>query len=57
MHAGRRIFGAAFPSDLTVYLIEAASLQLGTELSPAVERAVAQVCERIAKRIRAREPV
>ena len=54
VHAGRRIFGAAFPSDLTVYLIEAGSLQLGTELTAPVEQAVAQVCARIAQHIRDR---
>ena len=49
VHAGRRIFGAEFPGDLTVYLIEAGSLQLGTELTAPVSRAVDQVCERIAQ--------
>ena len=53
VHAGQRIFGAAFPSDLTVYLIEAGSLELGTELTPSVSRAVGEVCERIAQTIRA----
>ena len=54
VHAGRRIFGAEFPDDLTVYLIEAGSLQLGMELTPPVDRAVDQVCERIAQSIRDR---
>ena len=54
VHAGRRIFGADFPDDLTVYLIEAGSLQLGTELTTPVSRAVDQVCERIAQNIRDR---
>lgn len=53
VHAGRRIFGTAFPSDLTVYLIEAGSLELGTELTPPVSRAVGEVCERVAQTIRA----
>ena len=52
MHAGRRIFGTAFPTDLTVYLIEAGSLELGTELSAPVSRGVARVCEHIARAIR-----
>ena len=47
VYAGRRIFGAAFPADLTVYLIEAECLALGTELSAAVSRAVDQVCAQI----------
>jgi hydrogenase maturation protease len=53
VHAGRQIFGAAFPSDLTVYLIEAGSLQFGTELTAPVSRAVGEVCEHIAQRIHA----
>lgn len=52
VHAGRRIFGAAFPSDLTVYLIEAGSLQLDTELTAPVSRAVGEVCEHIARSVR-----
>ena len=52
VHAGRRIFGAAFPSDLTVYLIEAGSMQLGTELTAPVSRAVGEVCEHIARSVR-----
>ena len=51
VHAGRRIFGDAFPSDLTVYLVEAGSLQLGTELTPPVEQAVGIVCGHVAQRI------
>jgi hydrogenase maturation protease len=51
VYAGRRIFGAAFPSDLTVYLIEAGSLELGTELSQPVQAAVAKVCASIEQRI------
>ena len=47
VHAGRRILGAAFPSDLTVYLIEAGSLALGTELSPKVSAGVDRVCEHV----------
>jgi hydrogenase maturation protease len=52
VYAGRRIFGTAFPSDLTVYLIEAGSLALGTALSAPTCRAVDTVCGRIAERIR-----
>ena len=52
VHAGRRIFGADFPDDLTVYLIEAGSLQLGTELTVPVTRSVDQVAEHIAQSIR-----
>ena len=52
VHAGRQIFGAAFPSDLTVYLIEAGSLELGTEMTAPASRAVGQVCAFIAQDIR-----
>jgi len=41
--AGRKIFGAAFPSDVTVYLIEAQCLGFGLELSPPVLAAAHQV--------------
>jgi hydrogenase maturation protease len=34
--AGRKIFGADFPSDVTVYLIEAESFEFGLELSAPV---------------------
>jgi hydrogenase maturation protease len=36
--AGRKIFGDDFPEEVTVYLIEAANLDLGLELSPVVQR-------------------
>ena len=51
LHAGRQIFAADFPSDVAVYLIEAASLQLGTELTPPVARAVDAVAKLLAQRI------
>jgi hydrogenase maturation protease len=47
LYAGRRIFGAEFPTDVTVFLIEAAGLGLGLELSQPVQRAAAQVVEDI----------
>jgi hydrogenase maturation protease len=52
VHAGRQILGADFPDDLSVYLIEAGSLQLGIELSAPVRRAVDEACRHIAQRIR-----
>jgi hydrogenase maturation protease len=39
LYAGRRIFGADFPADVTVFLIEAGELGLGLELSEPVRRA------------------
>ncbi len=57
VHAGRRIFGAAFPRDLTVYLIEAGSLELGTELTAPASRAVTHVCVHVAQSIREWQPM
>lgn len=48
LDAGRRIFGAAFPADVTVFLVEAESLAFGLELSPRVAEAATRVAERIA---------
>lgn len=53
VHAGRRLFGAEFPSELEVYLIEAGSLALGTEVGAPVQAAVERVAARIEARIRA----
>jgi hydrogenase maturation protease len=53
VYAGRRIFGDAFPSDVTVFLVEAESLELGTELSETVACAADKVCDLVAARIRA----
>lgn len=52
VYAGRRIFAEQFPKDLTVYLIEAGSLALGTELTAPVESAVQKVCEQIDAQVR-----
>ncbi|MEL7034435.1 MAG: hydrogenase maturation protease [Cyanobacteria bacterium J06592_8] len=43
--AGRRIFQDNFPQDVKVFLIEAECLDLGLELSPAVEQAAEKVFE------------
>ncbi|MBD2595058.1 hydrogenase maturation protease [Nostoc spongiaeforme FACHB-130] len=45
--AGRKIFQDDFPEDVTVYLIEAANLSLGLELSPVVQRAADKVFEEV----------
>ncbi len=44
----RRIWGDDFPADVTVFLIEAASLGFGLDLSPAVSQAAETVTSRIA---------
>lgn len=49
--AGQKIFGANFPRDVSVWLIEAASTDLGIELSPAVAAAVETVATKIAARL------
>ena len=45
--AGRKIFGNDFPQDVTVYLIEAANLDLGLELSPVVQHSADLVFEQL----------
>lgn len=52
IYAGRRIFGKQFPSELTVYLVEAGSLELGTELTPPVQAALFKVCAQIDQLVR-----
>jgi len=52
VYAGRRIFRDSFPDDLSVYLVEAGSLDLGTELTEPVERAAEKVCGLVGDRIR-----
>jgi hydrogenase maturation protease len=47
--AGRAIYREAFPSEVTVFLIEAASVELGVGLSPRVAAAAGIVAERIAE--------
>ncbi|MDB9304032.1 MULTISPECIES: hydrogenase maturation protease [Cyanophyceae] len=47
--AGRKIFGDDFPQDVTVYLIEAANLDLGLELSPIVKHSAELVFEQLTK--------
>ena len=41
--AGRRIFKDQFPDDVTVFLIEASSLELGLDLTPPVQRSAQKV--------------
>lgn len=54
LYAGRRIYGAAFPADVTVLLIEAGTLGFGIGLSPAVAAAATKVAERVEALVRAR---
>jgi hydrogenase maturation protease len=56
LYAGRQMYGATFPTDVTVFLIEGASTALGLELSEPVSRAVDEVAARIVELVRARRP-
>jgi hydrogenase maturation protease len=47
LHAGRAIYGAEFPRDVVVLLIEAETVDFGIGLSPAVAAAVAKIVPRI----------
>lgn len=48
LYAGKQIWANDFPSDVTVFLIEAASLSYGLDLSPEVLQAADKVTARIA---------
>ena len=50
--AGRKIFKDDFPLLVTVYLIEAANLGFGLELSPAVQHSADLVFEEVTAIIR-----
>ncbi len=51
LYAGRQIFKDDFPKQVSVYLIEGQSFDLGLELSPAVQSAVSEVVSKIEARI------
>jgi hydrogenase maturation protease len=51
LHAGRQIFREAFPADVTVYLIEAETVDLGVGLSNEVAAAAAQVASKIRDKV------
>jgi hydrogenase maturation protease len=51
LYAGRTIFRDEFPADVSVYLIEAANLAFGLELSPPVSASVERVTEMLRTRI------
>ncbi len=51
LYAGRKIFREEFPHDVTVFLIEAATLELGLQLTPPVQTAAEHVLQRIQKMI------
>ncbi len=47
LYAGRKIYGAAFPKQVKVFLIEAATLEMGLSLSKPVSAAADRVAEQI----------
>lgn len=51
--AGRKIFGDDFPREVTVFLVEAASLDFGLQLSDEVARAADRVVEEVLAIMRA----
>ena len=51
LFVGRKLYRDQFPEEVKVYLIEAASLDLGLDLSPTVARAMEIVILRIQDRI------
>jgi hydrogenase maturation protease len=54
LFAGRRMYGDDFPADVTVLLVEAATIDFGLELSPPVAAAAQAVAERIEHLVRER---
>lgn len=54
LFAGRRMYGAAFPSDIKVLLVEAESTAFGTELSRSVAAAAQAVAERVERLVHER---
>jgi hydrogenase maturation protease len=52
--AGQKLFGPAFPSDVTVLLIEARCVDFGLGLSPEVDAATSRVAERVEAMLRVR---
>jgi hydrogenase maturation protease len=51
LYSGRKIYGDAFPKDVTVWLIEAASTEYGTTMCEAVETAANDVYDRVLAQI------
>lgn len=54
LYAGKRVFAADFPTDITVFLIEAEHVDLGVTLSPSIAAAAEKVAALIRERVRAK---
>jgi hydrogenase maturation protease len=57
LHAGKKIFREDFPHDVTVYLIERETLELGVGLSPRVAAAVDRVARLLLERLKPRASI
>jgi hydrogenase maturation protease len=53
LYAGRQIFRENFPTDVTVFLVEAESVDFGIGLSPVVDAAVDRIAAKIRERVNA----
>tara|TARA_R110002096_G_scaffold403234_3_gene600768 strand:+ start:318 stop:791 length:474 start_codon:yes stop_codon:yes gene_type:complete len=51
LYAGRKIFKEEFPAEVTVYLVEAETLEFGIGLSDCVEQSAKRVVELIGERV------
>lgn len=51
LFTGRKIFGDAFPTDVTVFLIEAQTIEFGIGLSPKVQGTADRVVGKITEKI------
>jgi hydrogenase maturation protease len=56
LYAGRKMFGEAFPEQVAVFLIEAADVSLGLELSDSVATAANLLLARVRERIESYRP-
>lgn len=53
LYAGQRIYGDDFPKMVSVFLIEAGSLDLGLDLGPEVDHATSLVADQVCQRVQA----
>lgn len=56
LYAGRRLYGEAFPAEVTVLLVEAQDTAFGLGLSRPVAEAAQTVAERVERMVRERLP-
>ncbi len=56
LYGGQQMYGDAFPTRVEVFLVEAASLDFGLQLSTVVQAGAEQVLEALEREIRALKP-